>query len=175
MGVTTARSISATNEASARASVARSPEDPSVLYNVVEINPACLRLVDPTENLRGLGIVMTIVFSLMLLLIATNFILFYDTATRGYGGEYLAFVAGGSLLGVFGLWHSSSGAGWWRPQGRARRLFRCGWPSLSRARVASRAASRPPGSFRRAKPPLAPGSSSGATWTKSPLLFLLWS
>ncbi len=85
---------------------ARSPEDPSILYNVVEINPACLRLVDPTENLRGLGIVMTIMFSLMLLLIATNFILFYDTATRGYGGEYLAFVAGGSLLGVFGLWRA---------------------------------------------------------------------
>lgn len=102
-------------------------------------------MVDPTENLRGLGIVMTIMFSLMLLLIATNFILFYDTATRGYGGEYLAFVAGGSLLGGFGLWR------------------------------AYRAASRPPGSFRRAKPPLAPGSSSGATWTKIPRQFLLWS
>ncbi|MFY1850952.1 hypothetical protein ACOTBX_03120 [Achromobacter xylosoxidans] len=31
-----------------------------MLYNVVEINPACLRLVGPTENVRGLGIVMTI-------------------------------------------------------------------------------------------------------------------
>lgn len=84
---------------------ARSPEDSSVLYNVVEINPACLRLVGPTENLRGLGIVMTIMFSLMLLLIATQFILFYDTATRGYG-EYLAFAGGGTLLGVFGLWRA---------------------------------------------------------------------
>lgn len=84
---------------------ARSPEDSSVLYNVVEINPACLRLVGPTENVRGLGIVMTIMFSLMLLLIATQFILFYDTATRGYG-EFLAFAGGGSLLGLFGLWRA---------------------------------------------------------------------
>ncbi|WP_244980093.1 hypothetical protein [Achromobacter insuavis] len=64
---------------------------PSGHDHVVEITPACLRLVSPVDSMRGYGAAVAYLFGLLMSFTAINFIVKFDPTNRGYGQDFFIF------------------------------------------------------------------------------------
>ncbi|MFY2819477.1 hypothetical protein [Achromobacter xylosoxidans] len=81
----------------------RGTSTPSGHDHVVEISPACLRLVPPRDSMRGYGAAVAYLFGLLMSFTAINFIVKFDPAGRGYGQDFFIFATLYFVLALVGL------------------------------------------------------------------------